>query len=317
MAGTFDSNVGSLDFFESSIASTVASVNAAQIYAIPYDVEIVAASIVGTPAAAAQYIWADVQKTPVGTTTAVSLFSRPAPVANLASAKVDQSYVTFTTATVATSTLSNNIAAGTTATVASATNFAVGQGVVISGSNVTANYITAISSNTLTLAKAVTAATSATVSVFTSVTPQTGQQVQILAITDTFFKVLNNTATVGAPALTAYNVVDSSESTTAQTFRVGPLKQAGLYDTTTGFWKFTTDKTSLSAGTYQIFDAVVLPGAASGQTVATYNAPDVSTTVPAGAKLSVVWRAIDSSGVTRTTTATATNIALNLVIKKI
>ena len=327
MAGNFDSAVSALSFWEGSIASTTTVATASQSYVLPYDIEVLSAAVTGTPAAGAQFIWADVQRIPVGTTTATSLFSPPFSAANINTVKLDQSYVTAAvTATAAQSTLNGTATATVTATVTSATNFAVGQGVVVAGTNTPGNYITAISSNTLTLKYPVTGNNGATIVAVTSPTPQPGQSVQILGVTNAavaggvpsnFFSVLNN-VTTGAPAQTVYTVVSATESTTApyQTFRFGPIKQAGLYDTSTGFWRFTTDTTTLSAGTFQIIEAPVLPGAASGATIATVNYPDVVSRASAGDLLRVIWRAVDNKGVLRTTTATATNVTLSLAVKK-
>ena len=318
MAGNFDSAISALNFYEGTIASATATLTAGNAYVLPYDVEVVSAAIVGTPGLAAQYLWADVQRIPVGTTTASSLFSPPFGTANINTVKLDQSYVTVgVTASVVANTLNGALTNTTAAVVFSGTNFAAGQGVIIAGSGVTGNYITAVSGTALTLAKPVTVASGAAVVAVSSPTPAAGQSVQILGITDTFFKVLNNTTT-GAPGQTVYSVVDFTESTTApfQTFRVGPIKQAGLYDTTTGFWKFTTDKTTLSAGTWQLLEAPVLPGVASGQTNGTFNYPDVSAKLNAGDTVRVLWKPVDNKGVLRTTTATATNLTLSLAVKR-
>ena len=327
MAGNFDSAISALNFYEGTIASATATLTAGNAYVLPYDVEVVSAAIVGTPGLAAQYLWADVQRIPVGTTTASSLFSPPFAAANINTVKLDQSYVTVgVTASVVSNTLSANAVATNVVTVTSGTSFAAGQGVIIAGSGVTGNYITNVATNTLTLAKPVTAATSAAVIAMSSPTPQPGQSVQILGVTNNavangvpanFFSVLNN-VTTGAPSQTVYSVVSAAESTTApyQTFRFGPVKQAGLYDTNTGFWRFTTDITTLTAGTFQLLEAPVLPGAASGQTSATFNYPDLQSRISAGDTIRVVWKGVSSTGATRTTTVTITSPTLSLAVKK-
>ena len=319
MAGTFDSNVTSLGFYEGSIASSVATLTGTNAYVLPYDIEVVSAGIVGSTGAAAQFIHADVQVIPVGTTTATSLFSLPSAAANIASVRLDQSYVTLNTIAATTSAIVGTSTAGTTTvnvTTGQGSRFAIGQGIVVVGSNTAGNYITNVSTDALTLAKPVTYNNGAAVASFTTPTPQPGQQIQILGITDPFWRILVN-STTGAPGVTTYTVVDSTEATTGQSFRVGPLKQAGLYNTTTGFWEFTKPLQTLSAGTFQILDAVVLPGAAIGTvTNATYNYPDVINRVDAGSTLRVIWKGITSTGAVRTTTVTSGSITLSLAVKK-
>lgn len=330
MSGTFDSNVGSVDFYEGTVASNASNTLAAQTYVFPYDAEVVAAAISGQTGTTLANVWANVKVTPAGTallaTTGTSLFSRPSAAATIASVKLDQSYVTLNAA-VATS--GAVVAAGVTNTTAlvlatgQGARFSVGQGIVVGTASTPGNYIVSISSDTLTLNRPVTAAGTTPVAAFTSPTPQPGQQVQILGVTNTavsgvttnFFSILNN-VTTGAPGATAYTVVDSTESTTGQSFRIGPLKQAGLYDTTTGFWRFTTDRVSLTAGTFQILDAPVLATpAAAGRGSATFNAPDITPIIPAGSTLSVEWNSVNVAG-SAVTGVIATNVSLNLAIKK-
>lgn len=335
MAGNFDSNVGSVDFLETTVASNASALLSTQTYVFPYDAEVVAAAISGQTGTTGANVWANVKYwapgVTVATTSGTALFSRPSAAATISAVKVDQSYVTVTstgpatTATAATGGITNSTTLSIGAVNA---NVSVGQGVVVAGTNQAGNYVTVVSSSTqFTLAKPVTVAAGATVAFYTSPTPQPGQQVQLLSIAHAAtagekslsanaLAVLNNPTTPGAPAAAAYTITDSSETTSNQTFRLGPIKQAGLYDTGSGFWRFTTDKINLTAGTFQIIDAPVLSTpTTAGRTAATVGYPDNAAFIPAGAVLSVEWNSVNSAGAALTG-AVATSVSLNLAIKK-